>query len=88
IRGGPALSAAELAAFHETLLEETLASGLAPNYTVQRMKELWFYMGCLFPGADSALKAILRSRSLPDYRAAVSALLSNQVPSPEAVFNR
>ena len=45
-------------------------------------------MGCLFPGADRALKTILRSRSLPDYRAAVGSLLSHQVPSPDACFNR
>ena len=88
INGGSALTAEELRAFHEALLDETLASGLAPSYTVQRMKELWFYMGCLFPGADRALKTILRSRSLPDYRAAVGSLLSYQVPSPDACFNR
>ena len=88
IRGGPALSAAELSAFHATLLEETLASGLAPNYTVQRMKELWFYMGCLFPGQDKALKTILRSRCLSDYRSAVAALLDRQAPASDAVFNR
>ena len=88
INGGAALTAEELRAFHEALLDETLASGLAPSYTVQRMKELWFYMGCLFPGADRALKTILRSRSLPDYRAAVGSLLSYQVPSPDACFNR
>ena len=88
INGGSALTAEELRAFHEALLDETLASGLAPSYTVQRMKELWFYMGCLFPDADRALKTILRSRSLPDYRAAVGSLLSHQVPSPDACFNR
>ena len=88
INGGSALTAEELRAFHEALLDETLVSGLAPSYTVQRMKELWFYMGCLFPGADRALKTILRSRSLPDYRAAVGSLLSYQVPSPDACFNR
>ena len=88
IRGGSAMSVEELTAFHEALLEETLASGLAPNYTVQRMKELWFYMGCLFPGQDKALKTILRSRCLSDYRAAVAALLDRQAPAPDAVFNR
>ena len=88
INGGSALTAEELRAFHEALLDETLVSGLAPSYTVQRMKELWFYKGCLFPGADRALKTILRSRSLPDYRAAVGSLLSHQVPSPDACFNR
>ena len=88
IRGGSALTTEELSAFHEALLEETLASGLAPNYTVQRMKELWFYMGCLFPGQEKALKTILRSRCLSDYRAAVAALLDRQAPAPDAVFSR
>ena len=88
IRGGSALTGEEMRAFHDTLLEETLASGLAPHYTAQRMKELWYYMGCLYPGEDRAVKAILRSRDLPAYRAAVSALFSFCAPDPEAAFNR
>ena len=88
LRGGPALSGEELSAFHEHLLESTLASGLAPHYALQRMKELWFYMSCLYPGADRAMKAIFRSRGLSDYRAAVSALFSSQAPDPEAAFSR
>ena len=52
------------------------------------MKELWFYMGCLFPGQEKALKTILRSRCLSDYRSAVAALLDRQAPASDAVFNR
>ena len=87
IRGGPALTGAELSSFHDHLLDALLASGLDPHYAVQRMKELWYYMGCLFPDANKTLKAILKSKALPDYRAAVSMLFAAHTPSPDAAFN-
>ncbi len=88
LRGGPALTAEELESFHDRLVEEYLASGLAPNFTVSRMKELWFYQLGMFPGSDRAGKAILKSRTLPDYRAAVSALFRNAAFDPNAGFNK
>ena len=78
----------ELSRFHRHLVFSTLASGLAPHYTVQRMKELWFYMGFLFPGAEKALKTILHSRSLSDYDTAVSSLFSSCEPDPDASFRQ
>ncbi len=86
IRGGPPLGAGELRAFHDTLLEEYLASGLSPAYTAARMKELWYYLRCLFPGTDKAVKAVFKARSLPDYRAAADAILSSHEPDPEAHY--
>ena len=87
ICGGRALSSQELQAFHDALTEEYLADGLAPHYTVSRMKELWFYQRCLFPAGERELKAILKAKSLPDYRAAVTALF-RQVPlDPAAGFH-
>ncbi len=88
IRGGPPLDREEFSCFHERLLTATLSSGLAPYHTVQRMKELWFYMGCLFPGTEKAQKGIFHSRSLSDYRTAVSTLISAAEPNPESCFNR
>ncbi len=88
LRGGAALTAGELEIFHDRLVEEYLASGLAPNFTVSRMKELWFYQLCMFPGSDRAGKAILKSRTLQDYRAAVSALFRNAAFDPNAGFNK
>ena len=88
LRGGTALTAEELENFHDRLVEEYLASGLAPIFTVSRMKELWFYQLCMFPGSDRAGKAILKSRTLPDYRAAVSALFRNVALDPGAGFNK
>jgi len=88
LRGGEALRAEELRDFHEQLTETYLSGGLAPNYTVSRMKELWFYQLCLFPGGERAGKAILKARSLPDYRAAVAALFANVPMDPTAGFNK
>jgi len=87
LRGGAALTAAELQAFHDRLVETYLAEGLAPHYTVARMKELWFYQLCMFPGSERAGKVILKSRTLPDYRTAVSALFRNVELDPNAGFN-
>lgn len=86
LRGGAALTAGELQAFHDRLAETYLAEGLAPNFTVSRMKELWFYQLCMFPGSERAGKAILKSRTLPDYCAAVSALFGNAALDPGAGF--
>ena len=88
LRGGAALTAGELREFHDRLVEEYLASGLAPNFTVSRMKELWFYQLCMFPGSERAGKAILKARTLPDYRAAVSALFANVELDPNAGFDK
>ena len=87
VRGGPALRLDELRGFLDALAEEYLASGLAPAFTAARMKELWYYMGSLFPGEARAAKAIFKARSLPDYRAAVDALLSSGTFDPEAGYH-
>lgn len=86
MKGGPALTAGELRTFHDRLVEEYLASGLAPHYTAARMKELWFYQLCLFPGGEKAGKAILKTRTLTDYRAAVSALFAQVSLDPNMGF--
>ena len=88
IRGGEALRREELRAFHDALVEAALESGLAPHYAAARMKELWYYMRCLFPGSERALKAVFKAKSLPDYEAAVSALFSGAAFDPDAVFTQ
>lgn len=88
LRGGAALTTGELQEFHDRLVEEYLASGLTPHYTAARMKELWFYQLCMFPGSERAGKAILKTRTLSDYRAAVSALFHNVDLDPGAGFNK
>ena len=87
IRGGPPLRLGELRGFLDALTEEYLASGLAPAFTAARMKELWYCTGSLFPGEARSVKAIFKARSLPDYRAAVDALLSSGAFDPEAGYH-
>lgn len=76
LRGGNPLEKDELREFHDVLVEETLSSGLSENFTVSRMKELWYYMGSLFPEGKKSIRDINKSRSMSDYRAAVSTLFS------------
>ena len=88
VRGGPPLEAGELREFHDALAEEYLLSGLAPAHAAARMKELWYYLRFLFPGAEREIKAIFKARSFPDYRAAVHLLLSAHKPDPGACFRQ
>ncbi len=88
VRGGAPLSAEELRVFQDRLVGLYLASGLPPQYTAARMKELWFYQLSLFPGSEKQGKAIFKARSLPDYQSAVANLFSSVPLDPEAGFRQ
>ena len=74
LRGGGALRREELRLFHDRLAEAWLADGLSPAFTVERMKTLWSYMQALFPESGREMKAIMKSRTMDSYRAAVGVL--------------
>jgi tRNA-dihydrouridine synthase len=77
--GGARLEKEELRKFHDAVFEalrETLP-GQAP--LIGKMKELWFYMGRNFEGADRYLKDIRKAKDLVRYRAAVRTLFSQCV---------
>jgi tRNA-dihydrouridine synthase len=82
LSGGPPLSSEELSVFLDRLTARWLADGLGPAFTLERMKALWFYMKDLFPDDKSQIKAILKAKSLEEYRPAVSSLLSSSAPQP------
>ena len=88
IRGGSPVNGKEMQAFHDALLDGYLSEGLAPNFAFARMKELWFYMLCMYPGAEKDGKAILKSRSMTDYRSAVSCFFSGNEPDCRIGFNK
>ena len=76
-QGGSLVTRKELEAFHAELyhqLGETL-----PGTTVllNHMKELWAYMGQLFPEGGKCLKEIRRAGNQVQYEAAVRVLLSS-----------
>lgn len=78
LRGGEALRREELRDFHDALLEQSLADGLAPQHAMARMKELWFYFLFLFPDSGRAAKALFKTRQLADYRAAAAAIFAGE----------
>ena len=77
LRGGNGLSAGELKAFHDGLLERFLAEGLGEQAAMARLKELWFYMLYKFPDSRKEAKGLLKSQRLGDYTAAVEALFAS-----------
>lgn len=77
LRGGSPLSAGELQAFHDALLERFLDDGLPEQAAMARLKELWFYMLYKFPGSKKEARALLKSQRLSDYRAAAESLFSS-----------
>ena len=75
-KGGSLITPKELGEFHEELyrqLGETLPGSAV---VLSHMKELWFYMGKLFPDGAKCLKEIRRAGSRVQYEAAVRVLLS------------
>ena len=74
LSGGEPLQCRELEQFHDALLEGYLQGGLSSVFTVERMKQLWFYMHCMFSDDKKEIKSLLKSKTLPDYRAAAKAL--------------
>ena len=76
-KGGSLITPKELGEFHEELyrqLGETLPGSAV---VLSHMKELWFYMGKLFPDGAKCLKEIRRAGSRVQYEAAVRVLLSS-----------
>ena len=67
---------AQLRSFHDAVFSNYLEAFDCKNGVVDRMKELWGWMGQALPGHEKELKAIRKARRLPDYRAAVRVLLS------------
>ena len=86
LSGGTPLTAEELQQFHDTLLDAWLEEGLSPVFTVQRMKQLWYYMIHMYTDYKKEQKAILKSGSLPEYRTAVRALFLSGKFDPDGRF--
>ncbi len=86
IRGGEPLRIGELRDYHAALIDELLASGLAPAFAAARMKELWFYLRALFPDEERAYKALVKSRDLLELVRCANELFSNGRFDPGAGF--
>ena len=85
LRGGAPLEKEELRAFLSRLGERLIAE-LGEHYGLSRLKELWYYVGWMFPDAEREKKAILKSRYFSDYRSAVDTIFARPLFCSEAGF--
>lgn len=70
------LAKEKLRAFHDRLLNDYSKIMSGDRNLLFRMKELWNYMGGLFPDGGKLLKKIKKAERLADYMAAVDGLFS------------
>ncbi len=86
LRGGEKLDPTELSAFLEALLAGLLEKGLGERHCLGVLKEIWYYVNHMFPGADRELKRINKARTLEDYRSAVGMLFHSGCFDSDAAF--
>ena len=84
--GGAPLEAKELRDFLDRLLDAFLSAGLPERFALARLKELWYYLIHMFPESPRGAKAINKSQTLDDYRAAVDALFREGRFSASSAF--
>lgn len=75
-RGGAGITAQELSSFHDELYQSYREILPGDKVVLNRMKELWSYMGRLFPDGAKCLKEIRKAGTRAQYEAAVRVLLS------------
>lgn len=74
IRGQERPGKAQLLKFHDLVCDGYREAVSGDRNVLFKMKELWLYLGCMFPDADRLLKKIKKSERLLDYEAAVRTL--------------
>lgn len=77
LNGGEPLRCEELELFHDALLNGYLQSGLSPIFTIERMKQLWYYVHCMFSDDRKETKNLLKTKTLPEYQAAARILFQS-----------
>lgn len=83
IRGGQALTKAELRKFHDLVYHTYRAEVSGDRNVLFKMKELWFYMGPLFANNKKYMKKIKKSEKCAVYESAVAELFASE----EAFFD-
>lgn len=74
LKGEENLTKEKLKAFHDALCSEYEQVMSGNRSTLFKMKELWFYMGDLFPDSKKYLKKIKKTQKVTEYRQAVEEL--------------
>lgn len=86
ILGGGKLDEAEFSAFLDQLFDAYLSSGIGEHFSLNRMKEFWYYGNHMFPGTARELKRINKARSKEDYRDAVRGMFRSGRFDPDGAF--
>lgn len=76
IAGDGALTKERLRAFHHRLLADYAQVMYGERNLLFRVKELWAYMGILFPDGAKFVKQIRKSQRLAEYEAAVNGMFA------------
>ena len=82
LKGGPSASKKELAGFVDQVYESYAQALGSRRNAMLRMKEVWFYLNCLFLEGDKLTKAIKKARDPLDYEGAVRSIFSDLELSP------
>ena len=86
LRGGKKLEAQELFAFLDALEAGLVEKPLGERHILGCLKEIWYYVNHMFPGADRELKRINKARSLEEYRSALQILAAAGRFDPDGAF--
>lgn len=86
LKGGAPLGSDELRDFLDRLCAAFREAGLQEHHILGRLKEVWYYVNHMFPGADRELKRLNKAGTLADYRAAVTEIFASGRFDPAAAF--
>lgn len=88
IKEGRPVTRSELKAFHDDLFRRYRDYLSGDRNVLCWMKELWFYMICLFPEGGKEAKAIRKAQRIGDYQDAVSRLFEMRELVTEPGYGR
>ncbi|MBR5093808.1 MAG: tRNA-dihydrouridine synthase family protein [Oscillospiraceae bacterium] len=86
LRGGAPPEAGELRDFLDRLCASYRETGMQEHHVLGRMKEIWYYVNYMFPGAGRELKQLMKARDLTDYQAAVAGMFRSGRFDPAGRF--
>ena len=78
IQTGQTIAAEELQAYHDALYTGYREALNSEKDALFKMKEVWFYLGQMFPNSDKELKKIRKANRPEEYQAAVRSLFLMQ----------
>lgn len=76
LNGGPGVARGELKEYHDTLFSAYCDAFQSERNALCRMKEIWFYMICLFEETEKLEKKLRKTTNPTEYRALAESILS------------